>query len=701
MHFLKNLSVSVKMAAFSAAVLVAALGAVVALSSFNAFEAARNAGISRAQDEVALTAAEVTGFVQEAFTVSHMFAEAAQEAAAAAGSANGAVDRTALMGLYRAALERHGEWFGTWAVMLPEALDGEDSAWKGQPGHDRAGIFTPYWVRDGDRIVQDTNDPAYDVSAEYAEAYFTVPRETGKPALIEPYTEELNDAAKTQVMMTSAVVPISAGGTFAGVAGVDLNLVRLQQLAETKTPLGSGRVWLVSEAGNIVAHPDSSLLNQPMEEAGVPDQAVREALNGKAPIVTVNGAAQLIASQRVVFDGVDQSWTLVSAIPMETVLADARSARNTLLLTGFVILVLAVGAAVVVGRTVGQPILGLARSMTDIADGRLDADIPFRGQTNEIGRMAGALDYFRIKTEEARKLEAEAKEAEHRMIEERRAAARQMADDFESRAGSLVRSVADSVDTLRSSAANLDRLASEGGTLSEAAARGAEDVTQNVSVVASAAEELLASIQEISQQISQANRISADAAEDARSASQQMNGLAAQAQRIGEVVTLIQDIAEQTNLLALNATIEAARAGDAGKGFAVVASEVKGLATQTARATEDISGQVQAIQTEVQGAVERMTRIDSVVSEIREVSGAIAAAVEEQSAATGEIAASANTASDGVASFARHVQDVSGAMTSLNQLSSGVLGSADQLKGDSGEMEERIGTFLNEVRASS
>ena len=174
MQFLQNLPISVKTALFAAGVLFLALGAMVALSTVSAFEAARDAGVAQAEDDVALTAAQMQAFVDEALVTAQTLAMAVSESAQAARDAGSAVDRAALTGLYRAALERHGDWFGTWVVMLPEALDGEDSRWTGKPGHDRAGIFTPYWVRDGASVTQDTNDPNYDVSEEYEAGYFTL-----------------------------------------------------------------------------------------------------------------------------------------------------------------------------------------------------------------------------------------------------------------------------------------------------------------------------------------------------------------------------------------------------------------------------------------------------------------------------------------------------------------------------------------------
>jgi len=218
--------------------------------------------------------------------------------------------------------------------------------------------------------------------------------------------------------------------------------------------------------------------------------------------------------------------------------------------------------------------------------------------------------------------------------------------------------------------------------------------------VSSASLELTASIQEISKQVQTATAIAQAATREAEQTNARVAGLAQAASRIGEVVTLINSIASQTNLLALNATIEAARAGEAGKGFAVVANEVKGLANQTARATEEIAQQISAVQAEAEGAVAAILGISRTIARIDELSTAIAGAVEEQGAATAEIARNIDQASQGTAQVSTNIAQVATAATETGRLAHDVYSAADHMRDLSGVLDDAVKVFLNEVRAA-
>jgi methyl-accepting chemotaxis protein len=276
----------------------------------------------------------------------------------------------------------------------------------------------------------------------------------------------------------------------------------------------------------------------------------------------------------------------------------------------------------------------------------------------------------------------------------------QLADDFETNVKGAVEIVASAAAQLESTAKSLGGSAEATTRQSSAVAAASEQAAVNIQTVASAAEELSTSIGEISRQVSESATIAREAVGQAQATDHQVEALSAAAARIGEVVRLINEIASQTNLLALNATIEAARAGEAGKGFAVVASEVKNLATQTAKATEDIGGQIAAIQTATTGAVSAIRSIGETIQRIDQIAGSIAAAVEEQSASTAEIARNVQQASAGTADVSSNIVTVTDAARQTGASAGEMLDSAGALGRESARLRDQVDRFLREVRAA-
>ena len=300
-------------------------------------------------------------------------------------------------------------------------------------------------------------------------------------------------------------------------------------------------------------------------------------------------------------------------------------------------IVVGLGAAIYLFTVIKGSIEGLLNDIDQIqrhdwaAQACLSSD-----RADEFGTVARALSQTKGMLADAERREHEQKAAEERMTEERRKDRMRMADQFETSVGTVVETVSAAADEMQTTAQSVSSTAEQTSRQATAVAAAAEQASANVQTVASAAEELSSSISEISRQVSQSTRIAGEAVAEVRGANEKVQGLATAAQKIGEVVALITDIADQTNLLALNATIEAARAGDAGKGFAVVASEVKNLANQTARATEEISAQIGGIQGATEDAVSAIGSIGGIINQINEITSTIAAAVEEQGAATQE-----------------------------------------------------------------
>ncbi len=348
----------------------------------------------------------------------------------------------------------------------------------------------------------------------------------------------------------------------------------------------------------------------------------------------------------------------------------------------------------------GRPLEQMTGSMKALAAGDDTIDIPARGRNDELGEMAGAVQIFKDNAQEKKRLEAEQIEAVKRTEEEKRQMMVALADDLEASVGGVVEAVSAASTEMQSSAQAMASTAEHTSAQSSEVAAAAEQASANVETVATAAEELSASIGEISRQVSQSSEIASDAVKEAERTNEMVLGLADAAQKIGEVVELITDIAEQTNLLALNATIEAARAGDAGKGFAVVASEVKNLANQTARATEEIGSQIGGIQTATKDAVGAIQGIGGTIGKINEIASAIAAAVEEQGAATGEIARNVEQAANGTQTVTSNISGVTTAAGETGQAAGEILSATGELSQQSERLKAEVDKFLEQIRAA-
>jgi methyl-accepting chemotaxis protein len=362
-------------------------------------------------------------------------------------------------------------------------------------------------------------------------------------------------------------------------------------------------------------------------------------------------------------------------------------------------LLLGILLAWLIGRSIVAPVTGMTAAMTKLAGGDKTVEIPARNSKDEIGDMAKAVDIFKQSMIRADELAAEQK-TEQAKKEQRQVAIEGYIATFESGVRGSLDTLASAATEMRATSQGMSATAEETSAQATTVAAAAEQASVNVQTVASATEELSSSVAEIGRQVTQSTKIAGQAVEEASRTNTTVQGLSAAAQKIGDVVKLISDIASQTNLLALNATIEAARAGDAGKGFAVVASEVKSLANQTAKATEEISAQVAAMQGATGEAVQAIQSIGGTIGSINEIATTIASAVEEQGAATQEIARNVQEAAQGTGQVSSNIVGVNQAAGETGAAASQVLASAEELGKQAETLRADVDSFLANIRAA-
>jgi methyl-accepting chemotaxis protein len=362
--------------------------------------------------------------------------------------------------------------------------------------------------------------------------------------------------------------------------------------------------------------------------------------------------------------------------------------------------VIAVAFAVVIIRGIGREIDSVVTPMERLTANDLDVEIPAPKGKTEIGRIASGLVIFKEALVQRRAAALDDQRREEQAAVERHALMNRLADAFENEVMGIVRAVAAASSQLNQSAATMSATAEETTRQAMAVSAAAEEASGNVQTVAAAAEELSASISGINTKLTHSGEVTGSASGQAVHAAEVVHGLSGVVNRIGEVVNLINAIAEQTNLLALNATIEAARAGEAGRGFAVVASEVKNLAAQTGKATEEIAQQINAVQSRTSEAVQAIQTIGDTMQTLTDISGAIVGAMTEQNNATGEIAQSVDQAASGTQEVSRNIHGVTQAAAENGRISSEIVSASGDLARQAESLRQNVSAFIERVRAA-
>ncbi|SDF67255.1 methyl-accepting chemotaxis protein [Thalassobaculum litoreum] len=397
-------------------------------------------------------------------------------------------------------------------------------------------------------------------------------------------------------------------------------------------------------------------------------------------------------------EGKGAATTAHAVESMTQVRSDVARSVNMLIIAAGIAILVAIILSIYLFRVIREPIDKLLADL-DIVSRRAPEPINLdSGRRDEFGAVGASLVKLHGDLVEADRAAERQKESEARQEAERKQNMLAVAKAFEDRVGNVVDAVAKAAADLKDSASSMTAAADQAGSQSTSVAAAADQAAANVETVASAAEELSSSIEEIRRQVSNSSQIASSAASEVEQTVAMVNGLTQSAERIGTVVTLIQDIAEQTNLLALNATIEAARAGEAGKGFAVVASEVKALAGQTAKATEEISQQIGSIQSGTGEAASAISHIAQTIGRMNEIAAAVAAAVEQQGAATSEIARNVEEASSGTRDVSSNIAGVNQAVGLTSEGARQIETAAGDLSGQSNLLSREVGSFLAEVR---
>lgn len=527
------------------------------------------------------------------------------------------------------------------------------------------------------------------------------------------HTELLNDRiVKTQHIVETAAntVKFYASKAESGELSVSEAQTKAKEAVSGMRYDNGNYIWINDYDAIMLQHPKTSLIGKDFHEIKDP--------SGNAFIVTLNDVIKKDGEGTIYYQWAKSAdvepteklsygigfpewqWVMASGIWIDDVDAIFKEKMIDSSIIVGIILVVTLTLSAIFAATITKPLAGLGGLMIKLSEGDTSIKVDEYLDKSEVGDMARNVEIFRQNTEKAKKLEEEQKQTEIRAEKERKELMLKMANDFETSVMGVVDVVSSASTELNATAKTMSSIAEQTSKKAMAVSAASEQASANVQTVASASEELTQSIAEISSQVTEASAVSRTAVTEVENTNLVVESLAETAQKISDVVSMITDIAEQTNLLALNATIEAARAGDAGKGFAVVAGEVKSLATQTAKATEDIAKQIAEVQGKTDSAVKAIAKIGDVIKKVDNISATIASAVEEQGAATREISRNIEQASRGTQEVSTNIADVNQASNETGTASTQVLDSSNELSNNASVLKGKVMEFISKIRES-
>ncbi|MCP4116242.1 MAG: methyl-accepting chemotaxis protein [Desulfobacteraceae bacterium] len=671
---LKKFSLKTKMLFAICGMVLVSFAAVISYITVKASEAVKEDAILITVEMAHRYGEEISGNMEVALDASRTLAQAF------AGLKAGGrfLDRDTMNIMLKNVLKENKKFMATWCVW--EDMDGRDAESAARAdSHNDTGAFVPYWYRsDGGMEVESCG--SYNSSDMEKSAYYKVPMAENREYIMEPTVYPVNGR---DVMMISLIVPIRINNQPLGVVGIDFSMEVCADLVNSIKPLGTGYCTLFSNNGMIAANLENCDVGKNLGELDIQDKIIEAVKEGREHIgfrESPSLGKVLTAHTPVVLGDTGTPWSCAITVPMDKVMESARQLRNTSILIGLVSVLCLFGVVFFIATSlIVKPINKVVEGLKDIARG--EGDLIMRLEINgrdEIGELAAWFNQFIEKIHAIITETASNADAVGGASEELLAVSQEMAAGAGLTAGRA--------DTVAAAT-------EEAGTSMNSVAAAMEQASANIAMVAAATEEMTSTIHEIAQNSEKSRTISQEAVASSESASEKMDRLGIAADDIGKVTETISDISEQTNLLALNATIEAARAGEAGKGFAVVAGEIKELSRQTAQATNEIRKKISGIQGVARETVSEINDVSKIIYDVNEITLTIATAIEEQSAATGEIAGNVSQASDGLQSVNENMAQVSSVTSDIASDISEVSRSAKEMSENSGQVNAGAGNL--------